>query len=384
MKKMMLIILCVLLTVPLASCGDSTEPEKNETVLYTTIGSNLYRINTETANIVQVCPDPWCRHNDAGCPFYLSAEICPEGRMLYYMRTTEISWGGYYDVVCGYDTSNGKYKELYKPEVGTVRDLLVCGGYLFFNRVELAEDYSETYYLMRYTLQSGKVVCLNEEGTPSHDMPIGSDGERICFESFVGNTYTTDLDYKNRVDGERIYADKASSGPYVFDLELKDQRRAVDGGIDFIFKMTRTDTRTDKTITVFEELGVMAPIIYNDKIIYGKLDDPKLLGYTVDEETGTPFAKYDKWGGKFYICNLDGSGEQLLCNIPEGGYAVYFGPDSIIGGNGVGDCIVTRVFKYKNVGERDGKMMIERDDNAYLIINTVTGEVKVAEIEMCA
>ena len=119
------------------------------------------------------------------------------------------------------------------------------------------------------------------------------------------------------------------------------------------------------------------PVIYGGKIVYAKHGESKYLGLYLYEDSDEPKEYYDRCGGKYYICDPDGSNERLLCNIDISGCEIMWHSTMLIR-DGIGDWIAVEAYQHT---EPDENGIIERDDNVYLLINIVSGEVKVAEIE---
>ncbi|MBQ8911876.1 MAG: hypothetical protein IJY89_04845, partial [Clostridia bacterium] len=84
--------------------------------------------------------------------------------------------------------------------------------------------------------------------------------------------------------------------------------------------------------------------------------------------------------GKLYICNSDGTGERVLCDLGDAPYAFTVSHGILGGKTGVGDWIALWVFRYVPADENDPEK-VKRAENAYLLVNVKTGEWKVAERE---
>ena len=166
-------------------------------------------------------------------------------------------------------------------------------------------------------------------------------------------------------------------GDYSFRMESAHRLIGYENYQTNAMKLTRIDITTGEETIVFEELGSV-PIFYNGKIIYQKLDELRYVGDVQESETGNWIPRYDKYGGKYYICDSDGSNERLLCDISDTLYVSQISSNILGGKRGVGDWIAVWVQAYVPVEETDIKK-IRRIDNAYLLINIETGEVKVTE-----
>lgn len=382
MRKLVICLLPLFLMFSLVSCDkektvDAGKIEANQ-YLYTNIGGVLHRISSVTASVTPMCPDPLCFHADESCCFYGldEAGIQWVGKDMYYLKDETDSIGmNYYTKVCRFDTEDGKYEILYEPENGTLVDLFATEQYLYFSLVIVNEERKSEYYIYRYNLEEEKTECLTAEPLWERQTPYNVKDGRVYWNELMADSYySTDLAYEDRRENDRAYSSAATMGKCVFREERSgfDQESFTD-----LLRLIRIDTETGEEKVIFEQLGCF-PILYGGKIIYAKLGEPKLLGLMYDEETGEAKPHYDKWGGKYYICDSDGSNERLLCDLSEIGCAVPGITGLVNGERGVGDWIAVAAYRYT---EPDKNGIIERTDNVYLLINIVTGEVKVAEVE---
>lgn len=371
--------MATVLVLTCVSCGSEQDGmDYKDDFLYTLWRGVLYRISTVSASVTPVCPDPLCNHSDEKCPFYDVSEngIRIVGKYIYYLKdSTRFE---YMRKLCRFDIENGEFEVLYEPENGTIADWLVTDDYIYFNLAYINEKMQSSFDIYRYTIESGNLKTLTDEPLRDIQWPYAFKDGRVFWADHVTEAvYSTDKDFQDRKDGDKWYTSNQSMGSYAFQEERSgfDQNSFTD-----LFRITRVDTVTGEEKIVFDELGCF-PILYNNKIIYSKLDDPKLLGYMYNEDSGKLEPYYDKWGGKYYICNTDGSNERLLCDISDTGCAIPILSGIQGGKNGVGDWIAVLAHHYAAVSTDGNKSVIEYDGSVYLLINIQTGEIKTAAFE---
>lgn len=353
--------------------GESPTDEYVDNYLYTMIGSTLYRISPYSASVVPVCPDPLCFHNDSGCPFFNVDETSIEtvGKYIYYLKDGN-GWGEYAQRLCRFDRESGKFEVVYEPEEGSLLNLSLNTDELYFNLAYIDKNLQNTFDICRLELSDGSVETLTDEPTKeSHRFMCEKDG-RLYWESHNDSVYySTDRDYKNRIDGDRTDKIEKVSGDYYYRLEPVHNTTYT-----HCFKLTAVNTVMGEEIVISEELAGV-PVIYGGKIVYAKNGESKYLGLVFFDDSDEPKEYYDQSGGKYYICDPDGSNERLLCDLDGMGCEIMWHSIMLIR-DGVGDWIAVEAYHYT---EPDENGIIERDDNVYLLINIVSGEVKVAEVE---
>lgn len=373
----------IVLITSLVSCTDNnnpSSPNKNYTdnYLYTNINGVIYRISMITAAVTPLCPDPLCEHKDDTCPLYAAEDVCMIGQYIYYMKGLNLAGG--HQKLCRFNLESGKYEVIYDPENVLLDNPCVSEKYVFFNSVLADKDYKLSHHIMRYDVETGKVKQLTDEPLSVPPRALLVDGERVYWEGGTGNDYySTDLDYKNKKENDRGYSPNASMENYSFRVEYTDKIIGYAPYQQNAMKLTRIDRETGEELVVFDELGSV-PIFYNEKIIYRKLDELRYIGTEYNEETGSSQEHYDRYGGKYYICDSDGSNERLLCDISDTNYVPQISHNILGGKIGVGDWIAVWVRQYVPADENDPNK-VKRIENTYLLINIVTGEIKVAEIE---
>lgn len=353
--------------------GESPTDEYVDNYLYTMIGSVLYRISPYSASVVPVCPDPLCFHNDSGCPFFNVDETSIEtvGKYIYYLKDGN-GWGEYAQRLCRFDRESGKFEVVYEPEEGSLLNLSLNADELYFNLAYIDKNMQNTFDICRLDLSGGAFEILSEEPTKeSHRFVCEKDG-RLYWKSHNDSVYySTDRDYKNRIEGDRIDKIEKVSGDYYYRLEP-----VYNTAYTRSFKLTAVNVVGGEEIVISEELAGV-PVIYGGKIVYAKHGESKFLGLVFYDDSDEPKEYYDQSGGKYYICDPDGSNERLLCDLDGMGCEIMWHSTMLIR-DGVGDWISVEAYHYS---EPDENGIIERDDNVYLLINIVSGEVKVAEVE---
>ena len=387
MKKtlisLFLLLSMIFTSFSLTSCSDKKQPPEidnsyTDNYIYTKQGGVLYKINPTTAYATPVCPDPLCMHNDKSCYFYGMSEgdVKILGQYIYYMRDSKL-WE-YHKTLCRFNLESGAYEVLYQAEEGSITDMFASERYVYFNYVTLNEGKYE-YYIYRYDIAAKKSERLSDKFDDAQNA-YAIDGERVYWEGALsGDTkYSTTLGYKDRRDNDekKNHTSNENTGKYYYRLERSGFHQESYSDLQ---RLIRVDLATGEEVTVFEDLSC-APIIHDGKIIYSKLDEPRYMGEVLDEETGKYKSYYDKWGGKYYICDSDGSNERLLCDFSDTKYISQFHPNTIGLKRGVGDWIVTWMQTYVPESD-DGSGKVKRGDNVYLLINIVTGEFKEVQFE---
>ncbi|MBE6552368.1 MAG: hypothetical protein E7665_09605 [Ruminococcaceae bacterium] len=122
---------------------------------------------------------------------------------------------------------------------------------------------------------------------------------------------------------------------------------------------------------LFDDLGTF-PIFFSGKIIYNRPEKRIFMGYVYDENKQKYESFYDKFCGKLYISEGDGTEERLLCDISGTGYVLQVASEIHGEKNGIGDYIVLKVEHYITTDEE--KKYIEKMEDAFLAVNIVTGE----------
>lgn len=380
MKKIISCLLLLAISLTLFACQKKDPADAGtdyaERYLFTDIGGVLSRINVESGVITPLCPDPLCTHSDESCGFYLAYNHSLQiiSSCIYFLKSDKNqNLGEQAKYLCRFDMESGTFTDLYVPDEETMSDLFATDEYLYFNLVSTEENAAFRYRIGRCHLKTKKVDILTEQSEQRQTAYQSKDG-RVFWQDGLGSYFSTDVNFADRREGDRSYSDSGSMGDYYFDLE---RTGFDDRTFSYLFRLTRINSITGEKTVSLEEVGCF-PILYGNKIIYSKLDEPKLLGDMYDEESGEYKPYYDKWGGKYYICDTDGSNERLLCDFGDTGYAIPVITGLVGTKNGIGDWIAVRAPHY-TAPDENGR--IEQDRMDYLLINIITGEVKVAEVE---
>lgn len=378
MKRLICLFLACITAWLCVSCDkkdndtDDTALGYSDPYLYTQIGGVLHRISPYSASVTPVCPDPLCRHADGTCPLYGVENIQFDGQYLYYQKMNYAL--GEASSLCRYDLKNGEFQELYRAENGSVFGFFAGNGYVFFNLSTVDADGNNRYSIWRYDTVSKKATQLSDMLFETDQTCVLIENGRVCWH---GDTwYSTDLDYQNRRDNDRGYSPNVTRGAYRYELE-SGEIKGQQGYKQMCFRVIRVDSKTGERTVVTED-AASAPMFHGDKVIYGKLDELRYLGKVQDSETGTWNETYDKYGGKLYICDSDGTGERVLCDFSDTAYAPSVSHNILGGKTSVGDWIALRLFQYVPADDGDPEK-IKRGDNVYMLINVQTGQWKIAE-----
>ena len=391
MKRKIWIIVLLLLLLTLTACGEAYDEEYNYPYLLKQWNSIIYRINIDTATMIPLCPDPLCSHADESCPFrevnLNSMQMA--GRYMYCLggyNNDPFSYDSYYKSIYRIDLATAEIEILHKTDRGSLIELYATEKYLFFNlcTTELVErkDGSRTvvstYYVWCYNLDKGKAEQLSDTGFEKSQRIYAAENGRLYWSDGIsGGNYSTDLAYGDRRDGDETFEGQRED-QFCYNMIYADPGFNTEWYV-YCFDIIRTDMATGEKKTVVKDVAGF-PIFYNNKIIYGKLGHPSLLGLRYSEESGEWEPYYDEYGGKYYICNSDGTGEHLLCDLSELGYEIPvttgFGKgDSGDAREGLGNWFAIRTSRAVPIDDT-GKIEFEGD---ILLINVETGEVKVVQ-----
>jgi len=367
-------ISCFAIVITVLSClfgcdgGPGETADYSDRYLYAKINSVLYRINVDSASVSPVCPDPLCGHSDPDCPFFDTEEITMSGKYLYYLKNSSRD-------LCRFDLISGKQSMLYTADGGSIKNLFVSADHAFFNIVRIDSDFKMEYEIARYDLKSGKTAVLSADPLSYQVQAICLENGRIFWHGENGY-YSTDTDYRDRINDDRAYSENLSYDNYSYTYEPTGTIIGPEGYKTMGLKCVRIDRETGEKVTVFENAACF-PVLYRKKLVYCKLDEPRYLGMIYDESAEEWKKHCDKYGGKFYVCDGDGQNERLLCDISEELIA-YPGFSGTAGNkNGVDEWICVTVDDYKKL---DGDRIV-RSANAFLLINIETGEYTVARTE---
>lgn len=387
MKRLFFILTVGSILFSLPSCSSrNNEPDRNnytDNYVYTmwktpdTSVSTLYRINVLNATGAPVCPDPLCAHNTSDCPFY-SINIAGSGIVgssIYYLRDSVPM--KYCRQVCRFDLKSGKLEILHENNAATIARLFVFEDYIYF--LELTDNGKDSptyrFRLMRYGIRDGKTVDLGNTGKDI-DIYACVDG-RLYWEDTGGaeTCFSTDIDGKNRMDGDRL-PDRTRSGNYSVmteNIQVIDRAYINMYTCDVVSK-----NLTSGETSVIVRNNPSFPMIYDGKVFYYRFQkEPLLIGDVVDEDSGERKKIFDARGTELYVCDFDWQNDRLLCDIAGSGY--LFGiTNSILWSSGNGEYYCTTLISYRQ--SEDGQT-VERGNNAIVVINIKTGSYRIAEME---
>lgn len=389
MKRLFLLLVVGAMLFALLSCGgQNNEPDGKtytDNYVYTmwktpdTSVSTLYRINVLNATGAPVCPDPLCGHDTNECPFYgINTEGSGiVGSSIYYLRGSVPM--KYCRQVCRFDLESGKLAILYENSAATIARLFVFDDYVYF--LELVGDGKEsptyTFRLMRYSIRDGKTTDLGNTGAAKNTDIYASVDGRLYWEDAGGaETYfSTDIDGKNRMDGDRL-PDLTRSGNYSVmteNIQVIDRAYINMYTCDVVSK-----NLTSGETSVIVRNNPSFPMIYDGKVFYYRFQkEPLLIGDIVDEDSAERKKIFDARGTELYVCDFDGQNDRLLCDIADSGY--LFGiTNSMLWSSGNGEYYCTTLISYRQ--SEDGQT-VERGENAIVVINVKTGSYRVAEME---
>ena len=389
MKRLFLLLVVGAMLFALLSCGgQNNEPDGKtytDNYVYTmwktpdTSVSTLYRINVLNATGAPVCPDPLCGHDTNECPFYgINTEGSGiVGSSIYYLRGSVPM--KYCRQVCRFDLESGKLAILYENSAATIARLFVFDDYVYF--LELVGDGKEsptyTFRLMRYSIRDGKTTDLGNTGAAKNTDIYASVDGRLYWEDAGGaETYfSTDIDGKNRMDGDRL-PDLTRSGNYSVmteNIQVIDRAYINMYTCDVVSK-----NLTSGETSVIVRNNPSFPMIYDGKVFYYRFQkEPLLIGDIVDEDSAERKKIFDARGTELYVCDFDGQNDRLLCDIADSGY--LFGiTNSMLWSSGNGEYYCTTLISYRQ--SEDGQT-VERGENAIVVINVKTGNYRVAEME---
>ncbi len=384
MKKLFIIVLCSVLLLSAVSCkpsgGDTSgrggtfiEEEYDDKYIYLNRKwgdvITYCKINTETGATTPVCPDPLCSHDGVECVFYGmggSPQFC--GKYIFYLSGQSDSLFGGNTSVSRFDLESGKCKIIFECGEGVMEPNINAEGQYVQFGTSLYEDGETKYGLYLYDRASEKVRLMNEEVL--YEMPSLSavkDG-RLYWRQDSGY-FSTDLDFKDRIEGDMLYA----HGNVELVLSNTGEYR------DYmpVQKLCVYDDVTGELKVIFEETPAL-PFKYRDKVFFFKFSDEEiLLGEEWGEDNSGNTVKkpvYLKHGGKLYVCDRDGSNQREILDIRGTGlnFGVACGID---GKGGAGDWVGVTLYSYDE--QPDGT--IKRGDNRIMLVNIVTGESRLVE-----
>lgn len=389
MKRLFLLLIVGAMLFALPSCGGQNNEPDGKTYtgnyVYTmwkpsdTSAHTLYRIDVLSATGTPVCPDPLCGHDTNECPFYgINTEGSGiAGSGIYYLRGSVPM--KYCRQVCRFDLESGKLAILYENSAATIARLFVFDDYVYF--LELVGDGKEsptyTFHLMRYSIRDGKTTDLGNTGAAKNTDIYASVDGRLYWEDAGGaETYfSTDIDGKNRMDGDRL-PDRTRSGNYSVmteNIQVIDRAYINMYTCDVVSK-----NLTSGETSVIVRNNPSFPMIYDGKVFYYRFQkEPLLIGDIVDEDSVERKKIFDARGTELYVCDFDGQNDRLLCDIADSGY--LFGiTNSMLWSSGNGEYYCTTLISYRQ--SEDGQT-VERGENAIVVINVKTGSYRVAEME---
>ncbi len=378
MMRKMTVFLVLFVTLTCTACTKEAPQDIDvnytDNFIYANMNGTFFRFGVDNATASPLCPDPLCAHNDKSCPFF-RMEGAPvfRGQYIYYLSGGSELGGA--TRLSRFNLQTGRYEVMYSAKSGTLSGMNVAGEYVYFNLSQWSEDGEVAFLLLKCHMKHNTVTLLSDDALPTPQTLIAAYDGRLFWNTGSGEYYSTDMAYQNRIDGDRGYAERLSSGEYSFIVEPTGEVKGVPGSKLPAFRLLRKSRMTGETITVIPEMCSF-PAIYQDSILYFRFQDTvPFIGYMKDGISGEQIAVTDKNGGKLYICDLDGKGERLLCDISDSG-CTFTGAVGVSGKSGTGDYIGIELYTY----DRDGEY-VRRGKSALLLINIKTGENKIVRTD---
>lgn len=335
----------------------------NTSLIYT-----LKRINPETGNITNVCPDPLCSHNTADCPFY-GLDSLPVGfadGKIFYRRDWITSVNGeanivnYYSADVVYDTVTGKLTELVNlngERSGIVSELYTdTHRYWYVWQWDKNDPSTGAYYLTRAAYDNLKTEMLAEISFEEARFVGYAAGTLYFTDGRV--LYATDEQFENRRD---ITEASLRYGSYFFG---GDSVYFIDDD-DRVFRLLLSTGETTDLGIRAGTLAVTENYLYYtspEKVALGKA---RIYGYAADEVIVT--------GEHIYRCARDGSGSKKIFTFDG-----ELSATRLIGFEAVGNYIWSTYIRWDDPdGDgifKDGAQYESGSDGKILRIDVTTGE----------
>ena len=218
--------------------------------LYFVIGGSaknkwLVRMNVETGNVTDACPDPLCRHDTDTCPLYGIDSalggflVGPDGK--YYVFKMYRNPDRDSDVkniqsFCQYDAERDALLELSR-EVPAVKELYTERYRFSLNYTHDSEKQIYHYTLRRTDLNTGETVSLfAKEGNDAADTDelLFCIGDRVYLNDHtcIYSVNTDGEDRRIHIEG-RIPEDAMTDGTYLYYVDRHEIcRRHLEGGAE--------------------------------------------------------------------------------------------------------------------------------------------------------
>ena len=136
--------------------------------------------------------------------------------------------------------------------------------------------------------------------------------------------------------------------------------------------------KTGEKSVLIESTG-STPVAYKGKVIYTRVEKALFLGRGLHYINGKETLIYDKFGGKLYVCNIDGSEDKLLCDIAGNNCILDSGAYTIGGVYGAGDYALWKLWYYEPA--KENPKVLQRGKDRILAVNINTGEYKILSAE---
>ena len=247
--------------------------------IYLFTDSMIYRYNAENGNVISLCADPLCYHNDSTCPFfglnsaynyYIDNDKIAYARVYSYRNpdTNEIR---YIKERVQYEISTGKLTVIERiPDGIAVNSEFFKGDYRYFLNTLIDDDNNQTYEICRENMLTRKIESLKYLG----EIPVGinyvSDDGRIYYP-YMGyfHYFYEDEPDKDVILCEALYmSDVLCDGNYFYYVAKNDNND--------IFSIQRYDMEMDNRVTICDDnpqnIYLTHKYIYytkNEKVVIG-------------------------------------------------------------------------------------------------------------------
>jgi hypothetical protein len=263
-------------------------------------GLILCKINKNNGTVINACPDPVCKHNEACLynRYYISVNTYENTLYMADILPYENSA----QVIISINIENNTLEQYYKNSGNEISKIAVNDKYIFFCQRN-GENYSNIY---RINKKNKEILQFTPENRENYYILLFVSGDYIYylkdyylyradvnFENAVKLKDEPMAEYEMQTDGERIfykkiyYSDKSDTMAWQHDLYSMN----MDGSDDKLIC---------KNIITFR---------LTDKHIY--------FSYWVKNDTADTFYVYDMIKGKIYCMNKDGSDINLVFDNPD-------------------------------------------------------------------
>lgn len=266
---------------------------------------HLVRMNVETGNVTEVCPDPLCAHDkNSDCAMYGIGSggfiVGPDGK--YYVMKVYLTPGGFVDSFVQYDAEKDTAVELDNSFTGYAYEYYTERYRIYKDNLYDEETKTAIPRIMRTdltTLESVQIWPKQAETAGAYEMLFIID-DRLYLTDHVC-LYSIDLngeDYRVHLEG-KIPIHAETDGTYVYYTDQRELcRRRLDGGAEERMGLDAIGIRLTEKYVYYRS---------GEETVLGKA---RIIGYTEDVIT--------LYGEKLCRYPLDGEGgEEVLYTFSE-------------------------------------------------------------------